>query len=90
MPERLCTPDEGLGAQSTIIAQYCQPAGQDCHPIKMVGAFVGYYGSFLEPTKEDQFGPEALPERDIYFCGDQVCAEGSPGAVSSGWLGPNN
>ena len=68
----------------------CTAAGPDCHPIKMVGAFVGYYGSFLEATKKDQFGEEALPERDIYFCGDQVCAEGGPGAVPSGWIGQNN
>ena len=68
----------------------CAAAGPDCHPIKMVGAFVGYYGSFLEPTKRDQFGPGALPERDIYFCGDQVCAEGDPGATASGWIGQNN
>ncbi|MGQ0602335.1 MAG: hypothetical protein ACT4QE_11665, partial [Anaerolineales bacterium] len=68
----------------------CAAPGPDCHPIKMVGAFVGYYGSFLEPTKEGQFGPEALPERDIYFCNGVVCAEGNPGAVSSGWIGPNN
>jgi hypothetical protein len=31
-----------------------------------------------------------LPERDIYFCGDQVCAEGDPGAVPSGWIGAEN
>ena len=68
----------------------CAAVGPDCHPIKMVGAFVGDYASFLEPTKRDQFGPEALPERDIYFCGTQVCSEGDPGATASGWLGPNN
>ena len=68
----------------------CDAAGPDCHPIKMVEAFVGYYGSFLEPTKADQFGPEALPERDIYFCGQQVCSEGDPGAMPSGWIGQNN
>jgi hypothetical protein len=68
----------------------CAAAGPDCHPIKMVSAFVGYYGSFLEPTKKDQFGPNALPERDIYFCGKQVCSEGDPGATASGWIGPNN
>ena len=68
----------------------CAAAGPDCHPIKMVGAFVGYYGSFLEPTKKDQFGPEALPERDIYFCGTQVCLEGDPSATDSSWIGQNN
>jgi hypothetical protein len=68
----------------------CTATGPDCHPIKMVGAFVGYYGSFLEPTKRDQFGPEALPERDIYFCGEQMCSEGYPEAMDSGWIGQNN
>jgi hypothetical protein len=68
----------------------CGAPGPDCHPIKMVGAFVGYYGSFLEPTKNGQFGPEGLPERDIYFCGNQVCSEGEPGATASGWIGENN
>lgn len=68
----------------------CVTASPDCFPIKMVGAYVGYYGSFLEPTKKDQFGPEALPERDIYFCGTQVCSEEDPGATASGWLGPGN
>ena len=68
----------------------CAAAGPDCHPIKMLGAFVGYYGSFLEMTKRDPFSSEALPERDIYFCGKQVCAEGDPGAAPSGWIGQNN
>jgi hypothetical protein len=68
----------------------CTATSPDCFPIKMVGAYIGYYGSFLEPTKRDQFGREALPERDIYFCGNQVCLEGDPGATSSGWVGQNN
>ena len=68
----------------------CAAAGPDCHPIKMVGAFVGYYGSFLVPTKREQFGPEALPERDIYFCSKRVCSEGDPGATASDWIGQNN
>ena len=68
----------------------CAVAGLDCFPIKMVGAFVGYYGSFLEMTKQDQFHPEGLPERDIYFCGEQVCSEEDPGAKASGWIGQNN
>jgi hypothetical protein len=68
----------------------CAAPGPDCHPIKMVRAFVGYYGSFLEPTKKGQFAAEGLPERDIYFCGGQVCTEGDAGAESSGWIGPSN
>jgi hypothetical protein len=81
---------EGYVTRFGDLNRSCAAAGPDCFPIKMVGAFVGYYGSFLEPTKEDPFGPEALPERDIYFCGRQVCSEGDPGATASGWLGPNN
>jgi hypothetical protein len=68
----------------------CAGVGPDCFPIKMVRAFVGYYGSFLLSTKEGEFGPEGLPERDIYFCGEQVCSEGDPGATTSGWIGQNN
>jgi len=68
----------------------CTVVGPDCHPIKMFAAFVGYYGSFLEPTKSDLFGTEAAPERDIYFCGEQVCTEGDPGATNSGWIAQYN
>jgi hypothetical protein len=68
----------------------CTAPGQDCHPIKMAQAFVGYYGSQLFDDKLDLLAPEAEPERDIYFCGGQVCAEGDPGAMPSGWIGQNN
>jgi hypothetical protein len=68
----------------------CTAPGPDCHPIKMVQAFVGHYGSFIVNDKLGTTEPPKLPERDIYFCGDQVCAEGDPGAVSSGWIGPSN
>jgi len=68
----------------------CTAPGPDCFPIKMVNAFVGYYGSHLIDTKLNQISPEAQPERDIYFCGGQVCAEGDPGAAPSGWIGQNN
>jgi hypothetical protein len=69
----------------------CTEPGEDCHPIKLVRAFVGFYGSVLVYTegKGENIVPY-LPERDIYFCGDQVCAEGNAGGVPSGWLGPNN
>jgi hypothetical protein len=68
----------------------CAAPGMDCHPIKLVNAFVGYYGSFLLAAKEDQFTPVGDPERDIYFCAGVPCSETSPGAVSSGWIGPEN
>jgi hypothetical protein len=81
---------EGFVTRFGALNPSCTAPGPDCHPIKMVQAFVGYYGSFLLPTKEGQFGPQGLPERDIYFCGGQVCAESDSGAVSSGWIGQNN
>jgi len=68
----------------------CIASAPDCHPIKLVQAFVGYYGSMLIPNKEIQFTPAGLPERDIYFCGVQVCTERDPGAIPSGWIGQNN
>jgi len=62
----------------------------DCYPIKMVGAFVGYYSSDLSTSKVSNPTHLDTPERDIYFCNGVVCAEGDPGAVPSGWVGPNN
>jgi hypothetical protein len=68
----------------------CTTPGPDCHPIKMVRAFVGFYGSELSAAKVSNPTPLNTPERDIYFCGGLVCAETSPGAVPSGWLGDGN
>jgi hypothetical protein len=68
----------------------CTTPGPDCHPIKLVDAFVGVYGTSLIPEGVPVFTAPHLPERDIYFCGEQVCAEGVPGAVSSGWIGAGN
>jgi hypothetical protein len=69
----------------------CVAPGDDCDPIKLVRAFVGNYGSVLVYTEgKGQNIVPYLPERDIYFCDDRVCAEGDVGAVPSGWLGPNN
>jgi hypothetical protein len=67
----------------------CTTPGTDCHPIKLVQAFVGSYGSLFY-NKQETASPISQPERDIYFCGEQVCAEGSAGAVPSGWIGPDN
>ena len=66
----------------------CTQPGFNCHPIKLVAAFVGEYGSAFGGI--DAFQPVKLPERDIYFCGGHVCAAGEPGAVPSGWIGPNS
>jgi hypothetical protein len=70
----------------------CTAPGTDCHPIKLVQAFTGRYASrfsLVQGEKAD-FSPGNLPERDIYFCNGDLCAEGAPGAVSSGWIGPTN
>jgi len=69
----------------------CTAIGPDCHPIKMVNAFVGSYGSVLvfTPRKGENIVPY-LPERDIYFCNGVACAETDPGAISSGWIGQSN
>jgi hypothetical protein len=68
----------------------CRAPGNDCHPLRLVRAFVGSYGSVLvfTPGKGANLVPY-LPERDIYFCGGRVCPAG-PGAVPSGWIGPAN
>lgn len=68
----------------------CQEAGGNCHPIKLVAAFVGKYSSDLCVTKCSSTTPENTRERDIYFCGLVVCSETSPGAVPSGWIGSEN
>jgi hypothetical protein len=70
----------------------CTAPGTDCHPIKLIHAFTGRYISqfSLVPGEKAGFSEGNLPERDIYFCNGVVCAEGEPGAVSSGWLGPSN
>lgn len=71
-------------------AGVCLQPGAQCFPVKLVQAFVGKYASELIDGKLTQFSIAAQPERDIYFCGQNVCAEDAPGAVSSGWIGPNN
>lgn len=67
----------------------CSAPGQDCYPIKLDQAFVGRYGSLFY-NKAQTASPISQPERDIYFCGDQVCLEGAVGAVPSGWIGTSN
>ena len=70
----------------------CVAPGTDCHPIKLIQAFTGPYLSqfSLVSGQKATFSPENLPERDIYFCDNVVCADGDPGAESSGWIGPGN
>jgi hypothetical protein len=70
----------------------CTAPGTDCHPIKLLQAFIGRYASqfSLVPSEKASFSAGNLPERDLYFCDGVVCAEGGPNAVSSGWIGPTN
>jgi hypothetical protein len=81
---------EGFVTRFGDLNPACNAPGPDCFPVKMVQAFVGNYGSHLIAEKIDQFSHESQPERDIYFCGTQVCSEDDPGAMSSGWIGQNN
>jgi len=88
-PDRVTA--EGFVTRFGLLNPACTTAGPDCHPIKLVAAFTGKYGSsFRLSPGIATFDPLNLPERDIYFCDDQVCAESDPGAVPSAWLGPNN
>lgn len=68
----------------------CVVAGEGCFPIKMVGMYVGNYGDFLTATKVSNPTTGSNPERDWYFCGITPCNETVPGAVASGWIGPDN
>lgn len=70
----------------------CTAPGTDCHPLKLVGAFVGRYSSEVSVAKVSNPDPGNTPERDIYFCpvNGVVCSETSPGAVPSGWIGSEN
>jgi hypothetical protein len=63
---------------------------EDCFPVKFVNAFVGKWGGELSAGKVSDDRPDNTPDVDIYFCRDEVCSETSPGAVPSGWFGPNN
>jgi hypothetical protein len=81
---------EGFTTRFGTLALGCIEVGIDCHPIKMVQAFVGFYSTELSADKVGNPTPANTPERDIYFCGGQVCAEGDQGSVSSGWIGQEN
>ncbi len=81
---------EGYVTRFGDLSLACTAPGPECFPLKLVAAFVGYYGSSLLTGKNVQFAAEGLPERDIYFCGGRACAEDDPGALASGWIGPDN
>jgi hypothetical protein len=83
---------EGYVTRFGDLNQACTAPGTDCHPIKLVEAFTGRYVSrfsLVQGEKAD-FSAGNLPERDFYFCNGVICAEGDPGAVSSGWVGSSN
>lgn len=85
---------EGYVTRFGLLNLSCVAPGPSCYPIKMVGAFVGFYSSQLSAHKVSNPSstptPSNTPERDIYFCNGVPCRETSPGAVPSGWIGPNN
>lgn len=80
---------EGFVTRFGVLNRTCTEPSADCYPLKLEQAFVGTYGSLFY-NKQEINSPLSQPERDIYFCGEQVCAEGDGGAVPSGWLGPMN
>lgn len=82
---------EGFVDNTGNVALDCTESGGNCYPIKLVNAFTGTYGSVLvfTPGKGVNVVPY-LPERDVYFCGGDLCSEGTPGAVPSGWTGSEN
>jgi hypothetical protein len=75
---------EGYTTRYGTLNAACVEPGEDCHPIKLVRAFTGSYGSVLVYTN-GKAPPEFpsvvpyLPERDIYFNG-----------VPSGFVGASN
>ncbi len=82
---------EGFLDAAGNINQSCTAPSNECYPIKLEQAFTGTYGSVLVFTKGKGRNIVPInPERDIYFCGGQVCSENDPGATPSGWIGQNN
>jgi hypothetical protein len=82
---------EGFVTRFGDLAPSCAGVGTDCHPIKLVRAFPGFFGSVLvfTPGKGTNIVPY-LPDRDIYFCGETICTEKTFGSRSSGWIGMKN
>lgn len=81
---------EGFVDRYGRLAPECTEADGECYIIKMVEAYVGYYGSLLIPDKLPAFDNRVLPERDVYFCNGILCTATSSGAVPSGWVGQGN
>jgi hypothetical protein len=81
---------DGYITNSGQPAAVCMAPGTTCYVVKAVRAFVGRYSSDFCAVKCSNPTPNDTPERDIYWCGVVVCTETAPGAVPSGWVGPNN
>lgn len=81
---------EGYTTRFGVLAPGCVAVGIDCHPIKMVGAFVGFYSTELSAVKVSNPTPLDTPEREIFWCGGLLCAETDIGAAASGWIGQEN
>jgi signal peptidase I len=81
---------EGFTTRFGTLNSACTVAGPDCHPIKLVRAFVGFYSTDLCAVKCSNPTPANTPERDLYFLNGQVVSETTPGAISSGWIGSEN
>jgi hypothetical protein len=82
----------GFVTRFGTLNQSCTVPAVDCHPIKLVNAFTGGYGTGFDLVNQkiDQFDPLNLPERDIYFCNGIVCGEFDTNSVSSGWIESEN
>lgn len=71
--------------------QNCSSPGLDCVPLYMDNVPVGRYGMQHSPGPDRQpFHQDSIPDRDVYFCGGNVCSESSPGSVPSGWVNVSN
>lgn len=80
---------QGYVTRFGVLNSDCSAPGPDCHPIQLIQAFVGHYGSLFY-NKQETSSPVSQPERDIYFCNGQVCSETDAGAIASGWVGQGN
>ena len=71
------------------VVEGCIEIGLDCVPLYLSGVPVGQFsGTFDDALPATS--PEALPERDIYFCAGIPCGEADSGEVPSGWVGSDN
>lgn len=70
------------------LVEGCVIQDLDCVPLILRSMFVGFTGMGLPKLDDDSIAQ--LPERDVMFCGNVFCAEGSPGGVWAGWIGAGN